>query len=451
MKNTVNKMWIKVCAILIIIVIITNASNILVAATYSFNFTANQLEANKGDTITLTITANGLTGNVKLSSNNASLSDSQKWVEKNTVTITAKITNFPATITATPVELTDNDYNIVSISPKTVTIKEKPGQTSSGGGTQAGNQGQTENKPNEGQSGGQTNQGQTGSEGNQGSQTNQGSQANQNQQPSRPQNQGNAQVTKPNQNNSNNNNSPNNVSGNNQHITKSSNNYLKSLSTNIGTLTPEFYRETFDYTIDNIIEDEIEISAEAEDEKASVDGTGSIALSEGENKLTIDVRAENEQVRTYTIIVNKKETLKESDLRLKSLEIQTINEKNEFNNIDLEFSKEKFDYNLDVEDNITDLSILPTVEKEGIIVEIKGDKNLSEGENNVDIVLTNQEDEAIKTTYTIKVNRKAKPIVEVSANTNKLSNKTIYIIMGIIILAAVIVCAIILIIKNKKR
>lgn len=451
MKNTVNKMWIKVCAILIIIVIITNASNILVAATYSFNFTANQLEANKGDTITLTITANGLTGNVKLSSNNASLSDSQKWVEKNTVTITAKITNFPATITATPVELTDNDYNIVSISPKTVTIKEKPGQTSSGGGTQAGNQGQTENKPNEGQSGGQTNQGQTGSEGNQGSQTNQGSQANQNQQPSRPQNQGTTQVTKPNQNNSNNNNSPNNMSGNNQPITKSSNNYLKSLSTNIGTLTPEFYRETFDYTIDNIIEDEIEISAEAEDEKASVDGTGSIALNEGENKLTIDVRAENEQVRTYTIIVNKKETLKESDLRLKSLEIQTINEKNEFNNINLGFDKEKFDYNLNVEDDITDLSILPTVEKEGIIVEIKGDKNLTEGDNKVDITLTNQEDKDIKTTYTIKVNRKAKPIVEVSANTNKLSNKTIYIIMGIIILAAVIVCAIILIIKNKKR
>lgn len=443
MNDTMNKMWIKVCTILIIIAIIINASNILVAATYSFNFTANQSEVNKGDTITLTITANGLTGNVKLSSSNASLSDNQKWVEKNTVTITAKITNFPATITATPVELTDNDYNIVSISPKTVTIKEKPGQTTSGGGTQTGKPGQTENKPNEGQSGTQTNQGQTGP------QINQGSQANQNQQPSRPQNQGNAQVTKPNQNNSNNNNSPNNVSGNNQHITKSSNNYLKSLSTNIGTLTPEFYRETFDYTIDNIIEDEIEISAEAEDEKASVDGTGSIALSEGENKLTIDVRAENEQVRTYTIIVNKKETLKESDLRLKSLEIQTINEKNEFNNIDLEFSKEKFDYNLDVEDNITDLSILPTVEKEGIIVEIKGDKNLSEGENNVDIVLTNQEDEAIKTTYTIKVNRKAKPIVEVSANTNKLSNKKIYIIMGVVIISAIIITAIILFIKNK--
>ena len=43
------------------------------AASYSFNFTGPS-EATSGQTVTLTITANGLTGKVNLSSTNASLS-----------------------------------------------------------------------------------------------------------------------------------------------------------------------------------------------------------------------------------------------------------------------------------------------------------------------------------------------------------------------------------------
>lgn len=431
-----------VCEFILQLLCIQNKVN---AAEYSFNFTGNTT-ANVGDTVTLTITANGLTGNVKLSSTNATLSDSQKWVERNTVSITAKITGLPATITATPIELTDNDYNIVSIVPKTITIKEKtpevkPVEPPSNQGTT--NQGGNENQGSNNQ-GGSTNQGTGNNQGNNsGSENNKGTQIVKPETTSNPNN-------SPHNNNQVGQNNNGNNSSNQQNGVKSSNNYLKSLTVNVGTLKPEFYRETYEYNIDNIIESEIEVTAEAEDEKAVVNGTGTIALNEGKNVINIEVNAENDQVRTYTINVNKKENLKESDLRLKTLEIQTINEKNEFKNLNIDFEKEKFNYSLNVEDDITDLSILPTVEKEGIIFEITGDKNLAEGNNEVKITLTKQDDQAVRTVYTLNVNKKAKPIIEVGTKP-KLSTNWVLIIMAIVVVVVAIIIGIIMIYNKRKK
>ncbi len=474
MKRLIYKFLI-VCIMLVLAVsTITITENI--AATYSFSFTG-PTQASSGDTLTYTITANGLTGNVKLSGSNVTLSANQTWVEKNTVTITAKVNGFPASVTATPVELTDNDYNIVTLSPRTIEISEKkvqvtppptvqPSQpeTSSGqtnGGTQQGNgssnQGGTSNQ-------GQSSSPQPSNQG-QGSGTQSNNQGTSQNQQTRPQN--NSQVNKQT-------NNQGSSQTNNQNEIKSSNNYLKNLQVNVGTLSPEFYRETYEYTVDNIIEDDIEISAEAEDEKAIINGVGTVALNGGENRINIEVIAENEQARTYTIIVNKLEQVVESDMRLNSLQIQTINENNLFEDLDIGFNKEILDYETTVEDNVTDLSVLATVDKEGIIVDVDGDKNLKEGENIVTITLTNQnennselnddnesnreindnendenennngnnnqnnnensesktnEDVVEKTVYTIKVNRKAKPIVEVSSN--KVSNNQI--IAGILL------------------
>ncbi len=415
----------KILITCLMLIIVTNVIMLTEnkAATYSFSFTG-PTQANNGDTLTFTITANGLTGNVKLSGSNVSLSTSQTWVEKNSVTITAKVTGFPASVTATPVELTDNEYNIVSLSPRTIQISQKqapappPSQNNSGN-----NQGQ-------GNSGGQTNSGQNGSSGqtssqgqsNGGGQKSSQGQSNSGGQTSSQGWQSNSGSQTSSQRQSNNRSGTQQGSGelaiNNG--TKSSNNYLKNLQVNIGTLSPDFYRETYEYTVDNIIEEQIEITAEAEDEKAIINGTGSIALNGGENRINIEVIAENEQARTYTIIVNKIENVVQSDVRLSALQIQTINENNMFEDLDIGFDKEKLEYETTVEDDVTDLSVLATVEREGIIVEIDGEKNLKEGENIVTITLTKQETSdniaKEKTTYIIKVNRKAKPVVEVAQN-----------------------------------
>lgn len=91
-------------------------------------------------------------------------------------------------------------------------------------------------------------------------------------------------------------------------INKSSNNYLKSISIENYEISPSFERQTVDYSLTKDVDsDTINIKAEAEDEKASVSGTGIIKLNSGENNLKIDVTAENGTVRTYSINVNKKE------------------------------------------------------------------------------------------------------------------------------------------------
>lgn len=233
---------------------------------------------------------------------------------------------------------------------------------------------------------------------------------------------------------------------------KSSNNYLQSIELSLGRLSPDFYRETFEYEIVDLPEDimEIEVNALAEDDKASVSGIGKIALNKGENNLELAVTAQNGNVRQYILKVNKKEEIKESDLRLDTLEISAVNDKGEFSNIDFGFDKEKFEYNISVPGNIIDLDINPTVQREGIIVETFGEKNLEEGENLVEIILTSQADSSIQTRYNIRVNKES--IKEVNASVSKKDEtwKIIVLIILITILLAELALYLYLL-KRKKR
>lgn len=409
-------------------------------ATYNFNFTG-PTEATNGQTVTLTVTGTGLTGKVLLTASNATLSNSQVWVEKNSVNVTAKITGFPATITATPSEMTDNDYNIVSISAKTVTIKEKKTEVvvppPSGGGNAGG-----------GTSGGGTNSG-----GNSGTNSGGGTSSGNNR-PSNP------STTKPSTKPSTGTSSqqspdktsvPNESNIQNSGEVKSGNNYLQSINVSVGNLNPEFYRETFEYTVENIPDEvmEMEISAVAEDEKSSISGLGKVTLEEGENRLSISVTAENGNVREYILVVNKKEKIKESDLRLSGLEISKINRNGEFELLELPFDKEMFNYSLNVEEDITDLDVKPTVEREGIIVEVTGDKNLQAGENEVLINLTAQDNPEIKTTYVIRVNKEA--AVETLAQVVKMNEtwKVVTICILLVVLAGEIIWYVILCRRKK--
>ncbi len=433
-----------IVAILIYFILFSNFN--VKAASYSFNFTGPS-EATSGQTVTLTITANGLTGKVNLSSTNASLSTNSVWVEKNSVNVTATITGFPAKITATPSELTDNEYNIVSISSKTITINQK--QTSSGGsgsgntgsgstgGTNQGGSSGGSSGSNTGSSGGTSSGGSSNSGGSTSGGSTSGGSTN------RPSSGGNSGSTSRPQTGTSSTQSPDgtyvpNDSNIDEGSVKSSNNYLSSITLNAGNLSPEFYRETFEYTVENLPEDtlELEINATAEDERAHISGLGVVSLNPGENRIQIEVTAENENVREYVLIVNRKQDLVESDLRLTTLEISQINKNGEFSTLEIPFDKEIFEYNVEVDNDIVDLDVNPTVEKEGILVETTGEKNLKDGENIVSITLTAQNDENIQTNYVVKVNRKSG--MEVSANVGQEDETWKIVVIGISLLILVI-------------
>ena len=134
-------------------------------------------------------------------------------------------------------------------------------------------------------------------------------------------------------------------------------------------------------------------------------------------------------------------------MRLNTLEIKKINESGEFYDLDIGFDKEKFDYSVEVEDDITDLDVIPTVEKEGIIVQTEGQTNLEEGENNINITLTNQNEPTQKTVYSLKIIKAEKPIVETYSTPKKEKN----ILPICIIISLVVIIGVIVYIMTKKK
>ena len=88
----------------------------------------------------------------------------------------------------------------------------------------------------------------------------------------------------------------------------SKNNYLSSLTVEGVELNPAFNKETLEYSIELAPETpKVNISASVEDSKSSVEGTGEREVSEGDNRLEINVTAQNGSKRTYVINAKVKE------------------------------------------------------------------------------------------------------------------------------------------------
>ena len=89
---------------------------------------------------------------------------------------------------------------------------------------------------------------------------------------------------------------------------KSTNNNLKSLSVENYTLTPEFNKDTLEYTVeigDNA--ETIKINAEKEDGYASLEGDGDKEVVEGANKFEIKVTSETGSEKIYVLNINVKD------------------------------------------------------------------------------------------------------------------------------------------------
>lgn len=88
----------------------------------------------------------------------------------------------------------------------------------------------------------------------------------------------------------------------------SKNNNLSSLTISSGELSPEFNKNTTEYsvTVENEI-NKITISGNKDDSKSYVDGLKEYDLEEGNNRIEVKVTAQNGSAKTYVINVTRKE------------------------------------------------------------------------------------------------------------------------------------------------
>ena len=247
--------------------------------------------------------------------------------------------------------------------------------------------------------------------------------------------------------------------------TKSSEYHLSSLSTSVGTLKPSFNTYNQDYTLEFPADYDmselksIDVSAKATDSKASVSGTGSFEVKEGENEIIVNCTAENGKVLAYRIKFTKVVKAQQSDLRLKTFSItrlRTEDNKEVLAKLNEEFKPDVFEYTMNVDENTNELNIDFEIDekfKEKITVEITGNKDLKPGENIILIKLTSKDDDKVTTTYTIKVT-KAGLVEEEKPAENKSSSlniKLILIIIGSIIGLLVLILIILLIVNHIQK
>ena len=251
---------------------------------------------------------------------------------------------------------------------------------------------------------------------------------------------------------------------------KSSNNYLKNISTSLGTLSPAFNRSqtsyilSFPYDFDYKTLEKISINAVKEDTKEKIEGTGVKAVKVGTNVYNLVVTAENGETRTYAIKLIKPEISEDKNMRLATLKLTYIDESGKSVELPLDktFNAETFEYSLNVESIVKSIKIDTTLPEgsEGIKVSVSGNEDLQDGENVITITLFNEHDDTEnpkKTIYTIKVNKAAAVTAETAimqpaekTPEKKVNFKLIIgIILGIILLLIIIL--IILLIVSKKQ
>lgn len=193
---------------------------------------------------------------------------------------------------------------------------------------------------------------------------------------------------------------------------KSTNNFLKSLTVSEGTINFNKNTTTYSITVDNTV-DKITISAEKEDDKATISGTGSKNLNVYSNTINIVVTSESGAKKTYKVNVVRKDS--EGRTAAPGAEPTPVIEKTlkslDITGYSIEFSPDKLTYDLEIDNNVNelDISALPTSVE--AVVKLNIPDSLEVGKNVITIDVTTPDGET--GTYTINVTKKTADKVDI--------------------------------------
>ncbi len=222
-----------------------------------------------------------------------------------------------------------------------------------------------------------------------------------------------------------------------------------------------FKRDTMSYAVqvpNNVAE--IEVYAETVSSKATITGTGKVALKEGVNNVQVEVTAEDGKTKQiYTIeitraaseVVSETPSTDEPVSPTGTSGLASLLVKN--GNLSPKFNTNTYEYTIGITEDISSLDIEAKANNENDTLEIIGNENLQQGENIITILVTNSETEET-TTYQIIVNKNI--IKEVVGKVNWLKPSTWgyrekIIVSAIVILIAVIVVAVIVKVKLSNE
>ncbi len=181
--------------------------------------------------------------------------------------------------------------------------------------------------------------------------------------------------------------------------TRSKNNFLASLIFSEGTI--DFKKDIYAYTV-NLAEtvEKVNIMATTEDVKARIKGTGIKNLVLGSNEYKVIVTAENGELKTYTVVINRGAPGTEPNLIVTNNKV-LLNSLT-INGIVINLITDQFVYLFGVSNDISSLTIDCLAVSPTATIEITGKEELVAGINKVLITLT---DGDLKTTYTVLVNK----------------------------------------------
>ena len=211
-------------------------------------------------------------------------------------------------------------------------------------------------------------------------------------------------------------------------------------------LSPYFNKNNLTYTV--IIPEDvtsIEINAEPEAEGAIVRISGNTRLTRQENTVTVRVTAEDGTSRAYSITVLK---APEVNLKLASLQIEGL----ELNPV---FDEDTFYYTSSLVDTeLTSLNVNAAANDETANVEVIGADNLVDGENLINIIVSNDDETTI---YQVNVDvdmlgEKEKEVDNVITRVRKIINYALWGFAGFLLVIVLILIIVLIrkIIKRKK-